>query len=289
MVHFAASDRLLGRERERRWVSFGVVSAMSLAMGACGGASGHAELATLADGASVDGDDVANGGDSAASDGGATSTPAPDALGSYAIDGFLKSEETNMPIAGSTVCLIDAPTVCAATDASGAYLLHGLSPNGSGIIASAPGYAPGLFPLTTTSDVHAFTIFIRTPMRVDALASSVGATFGSTGAIHFEGRDAANAVRAGVSVSVAASSGAIVSYYVAPGKLSTAATATGTMGDGYIFGVPEGTATLTFNAPSSTCAREAANDWPPASGSAGTTMTIPIRAGAVTRAAVMCP
>ena len=201
------------------------------------------------------------------------------------MSGTVADDPSSKLLAGASVCLLDAPAVCTTSDAMGAFSLGGVAAAGSGITASLAGYVGGVWPLTPTGGLSDFTIYLRTAANLQTLASSVGASLGSsTGVIHFETLGGSGAVRAGVSVEATPS--ATVSYVTTPGKISTTATATSALGNGYVFGVPEGLVTLTFTAANSTCTRTGANGWP----SQGTgTMTLPVKAGQVTRASTTCP
>ena len=208
-----------------------------------------------------------------------------DAPQGFRVTGTLEDDPTSKPLANATLCLFDAPGVCSTSDTSGGFSLSGVSDQRSGFTASLPGYVTGIWPLTPTGDLDGFGVFLRTTANANGLAASVGASFGATGAIHFEARGGAGTTRAGVSVS--ADPGGTVAYVVTPGKLSTSVVSTSSLGDGFVWELPEGDVTLTFSAPGSTCTRTSANGW--AAGGAGATLTVPVKAGQITRAAVTCP
>lgn len=208
-----------------------------------------------------------------------------DAPRGFLVTGTLEDDPTSKPLASATLCLLDVPGVCSSSDASGAYSLSGVTDQRSGFTAALPGYVTGIWPLTPTGDLRSFGVFLRTPANANTLAASVGASFGATGAIHFETLDGAGKARAAVAVS--AGPAGTVAYIVTPGKLSTAVPSTSELGNGFVFGLPEGDVTLTFAAAGSTCARTSANGWDPRI--AGGTMTVPVKAGQITRASATCP
>jgi hypothetical protein len=189
------------------------------------------------------------------------------------------------PVSGATVCLIATPSTCTMTDSTGTFLLGGLAASGDGFTASLTGYVTGIWPVTPTGDATSWSVLLRSATRLTNLAQSVGTTFdSSTGVVIFAALDASGSSLAGVSVSVA--SGGTVAYFKADGSaLDSTLTATTAWGEGFSFGIPAGTVGVTFSAQGKACVRSGVEGWP---GGSGQTMTVPVVAGQLTRAAVVC-
>lgn len=203
----------------------------------------------------------------------------------YGIGGVLNDATGGGPLSAASVCLIASPSTCTMTDSTGTFLLEGLAASDDGFTAALPGYVTGIWPVTPTTSATGWSILLRSSTRLTNLAQSVGATFGSSaGAIIFATLDASGNSLGGVSVSVAA--GGTVSYFQADGSaLDSTLTATTAWGGGFAFGVPAGTVGVTFTAPGKVCVRNGMEGW---TGGSGRTLTVPVVAGQLTRAAAVC-
>jgi len=205
--------------------------------------------------------------------------------GGFMLSANLTDAVSGDVLAGAKVCLIDAPSTCTTVDANGDFTISGIGAKRSGIVASLTGYVTGIWPIAPTGDVDGWTIFLRKDARVTALASEIGTTFSSSsGAIVFAAKDSSGTPLAGVTVAL--NGGGKVGYFTADGtKLDPALTATSSHGQGFVFDLAPGDVRVTFALPGKTCVKNGAEGWP-ASGSE--TMTVPIQAGKLSRAAAVC-
>ncbi len=226
-----------------------------------------------------------DGGPSSSSGGGGAGASSGGGGRTFGIGGVLNDATGGGPLSAASVCLIASPSTCTMTDSTGTFLLEGLAASGDGFTASLSGYVTGIWPMTPTASATSWSILLRSSTRLTNLAQSVGATFDSSaGAILFATLDASGNSLAGVSVSVA--SGGNVAYFQAGGSaLDSSLTATTAWGGGFAFGVPAGTVGVTFAAPGKVCVRNGMEGW---TGGSGHTLTVPVVAGQLTRAAAVC-
>jgi hypothetical protein len=171
------------------------------------------------------------------------------------------------------------------TDANGDVSITGIGARRSGISASLASYVTGLWPITPTGNVSGWTISLRKTARVMALAQELATTFGSTaGAIVFAVKDPSGNPLAGVSVAI--SSSGKVGYFTANGSmLDPVLTTTSAHGQGFAFDVAPGDVGVTFTLAGHTCVHNGSEGWP---GAGAETMTVPVQAGKLTRAAAVC-
>lgn len=222
---------------------------------------------------------------SSGSGSGSTSSGSGTVTGGFTFNGWIDDAVSGDPLQSVQVCLLASPAVCTTTDVNGTIALSGLGPSQDGITATLSGYPTGIWPITPTGNISGWTIFLRSDTRLATLAQQVGGVFGgSLGAIVFEAYDGSDNDLSGVSVSTG--SGGTIGYFAGDGTgLNSTLTATTSNGGGYIFAVPPGDVDVTFSAPGLVCARSGSEGWP---GSGSGTVTIPVRAGELTRAAGAC-
>ena len=240
----------------------------------------------MGSGSSSGGAGGSSSGGGGASSGSSSGVADAQATGGFAIGGVLSDANGGGALAGVSRCLIAAPSTCTTTDSGGNFLLDGLAGTGDGFIASLSGYVTGVWPVTPTGQRHGLV----DPPPVDHEAHRPRAVGGdqlfdsSTGALVFAAVDTNGNGVAGVSVSVSA--GGTIAYFNANGSaLDSTLTTTAAWGGGYAFGVPAGTAGVTFSAPGKVCVRKSPEGW---TGTSGQTTAVPVTAGRLTRAAAVC-
>ncbi|MFI5307404.1 MAG: hypothetical protein ACHQ53_08640 [Polyangiales bacterium] len=268
------------------------VSAGPAATGGAGSSNAKAAAQARYDGgslvATLDGAvDAAKGssGHDAATDASASGSSGDGAVSGFTLDANLSDAVSDDVLVQAAVCLLDMSSVCTMTDANGDFSIDGIGARRSGISASLTGYVTGLWPITPTGNVSGWTITLRKQARVTVLAQQLATTFGSsTGAMVFAAKDASGNPLAGVSVTV--SSSGKVGYFAADGtKLDPALTATSAHGEGFVFDVAPGDVGVTFTLAGHTCVRNGSEGWP---ATGNETMTVPVQAGKLTRAAAVC-
>ena len=226
-----------------------------------------------------------DGGLSSSSGGGGVGASSGAGSRTFAVGGVLNDATGGGPVTGASVCLIATPSSCTMTDSTGTFLMGGLAVSRDGFTASLAGYVTGIWPITPTGDATSWSVLLRSTTRLTNLAQSVGTTFDSSmGAVIFAALDASGNSLAGASVSIA--SGGTVAYFKADGSaLDSTLAATTAWGEGFAFRIPAGTVGVTFTAPGKVCVRSGVEGWP---GGSGQTMTVPVVAGQLTRAAAVC-
>jgi hypothetical protein len=258
-----------------------VGAAMGLTMWGCGNAGPNNVPVDTLDSPSHAGGSASPSG-SGSSSGGGGSGGASSAT--FNASGTFADAVSGNALGNVSVCLLDSPSTCATTDSGGNFSLDGVGQQGSGLVASLAGYVTGLWPMTPAGDTT-WSLLLRTTTRMNNLAAAVNTTFGpSTGAIFFQAYDGAGNALAGVTVSVA-SAGPAAYFQSDDTTLDATLTATTSAGKGFVFGLSPGTTRVTFSAPGLACARNGAEGWPPAGGE---TMTVPVVANELTRAAAVC-
>ncbi len=203
-------------------------------------------------------------------------------VGEYMATGTLVDNTSSGALGSAQICVLDVPTACVTTAASGDYSIA-VPSTATGIVVSSASYATSIWSLLTTKNLN-WAIDLRTSAHVTTMAQSIGSTFDQTaGAVLFHAYDKNGNLLSNVTV---AGTLGYVGYLSADNSAITTAGPTTTSGSAFIFGLAPGTVNLVFSAPGLTCARDGNEAWPATA--PGAAVSVPVVAGDLSVAWVVC-